>query len=188
MNKSFILLHITFVTILISVIFGLSFGIALPNNLNIYNNMETICVKIHSNVNSYNCCNKICNNSLPQCDDLIKLNESGKCHNSTNSKDAEICIIICENCTRITNTFEYNGHHLTNISIDCNTNQTCIEYYYDDYNVTCWYNKKNVKYVIFDEPPIVEWYIYYIISILCLLVISYIIIVLICAKYHDLFI
>ena len=183
MNKSFILLHIIVLAVLISVILGLSLGIVLPINLKIYNSIETVCVKNQSIINQYNCCNKICNDSLPLCDDLIKTNQSGKCCNFTGCNRFNECTIVCENCTTITNTLTY-VNYLTNITIDCNNNQTCVDYYLSDYNQSCWYDKRNVGQVTFSQPAQVEWYVYYIISLLCFLTISYIIIATICIHFN----
>ena len=187
MNKLFILLHVAVVTIFISIILGLSFGIVLPINLNIYNNIETICIRNNSIIEPYACCNKVCNNSLPLCDDLIKINVSGQCCNFTGCNKLDTCYIVCNNCTTVINTFEYETY-ITNVTIDCSNNQSCVTYNSDYNNISCWYNKQNVNKLVFYPPSHVQWYVYYIISVLCFCVIAYIIIMSISIGHYNLFI
>lgn len=150
------------------------------------NKIKTVCHTIDSYYTSYYCCNKICNNSLSLCDDLIKLNQSGACCNITECTNQNICNIICENCTKIINTFEYDAHQ-SNITFDCHTNVSCIDFYVNNYNTTCWYDKRNISDITFNSIP-VGWYTYYIVSLLCFFLIMYIPVILVFTKYYEIYI
>lgn len=155
----------------LGIIFGLGFGIALPRNLNAP--IKTTCVNLKAYKSVYHCCNMICNNSLPYCNDLIGSNISGSCCNGTNCID--VCGIVCGNCINVINTILYGKNELrTNVTFDCRNNQTCVDYYSADYNITCWYNKKNVMDVRFVDSIMVPWYIYYIIGLSCTFLMLYV--------------
>jgi len=154
-NKYIILLNILVILFTIPAMFGIGFGIVQPTRIYANNHIETICTHTDTFKEQYYCCHKVCNNTLPLCDDMINLNITGKCCDN-NCTDSNICYILCSDCFKIGLTFTY----------DCKNNETCV---YNNINITelkCWYDKTNISSVSFNEPVQVAWYIYYIIALL----------------------
>jgi hypothetical protein len=171
MNRLSILVNFIVIITSLGIIFGLGFGFALPKNLNAP--IKTTCMNLKTYENVYHCCNAFCNNSLPFCNDLIRSNISGKCCNGTNC--IGVCGVVCGNCVNVTNTVLYGKDQLyANVTFDCRNNQTCVDYYSENYNLTCWYNRKDVTDVRFIDSVVVPWYIYYIIGLSCTFLMLYI--------------
>ena len=164
-NKYIIILNILIILFTIPVMFGIGFGIAHPIRTNANNQVETKCINNGTFQEEYYCCNKICNDTLPSCDDMVNLNINGKCCDGVNCTVSDICYIYCGDCSRIGITFTYDSYY-KNITYNCANNETCV---YNRLNISelkCWYDKTNISNVSFSEPEKVQWYIYYIIALL----------------------
>lgn len=185
MNKRvlFILLHILVVIVFIGLIFGISFGIAYANTVYVNNQVQTTCNSIGSQQQPYPCCNTICNHTLPQCSALLTQNITGKCCNNATCPDDNICYVLCNNCTKVNITFSYDERS-SNVIYDCSNNQTCVNLYSNNYSTICWYDVTNGN-VMFQPPTIIGWYIYYVIGMLCFLLIVYVLVVSILIKKYN---
>jgi len=186
MNKRllFVLLHIFVILTLIGLIFGISFGIAYSNTVYINNHIQTTCTSVGSQQQLYACCNTVCNNTLPSCSTLFAQNITGKCCNNATCPDDNICYVICNNCTKVNVTFSYISYS-TNVIYDCNNNQTCVTLYSNTYNTPCWYDKTNTANVTFNQPVRIGWYIYYVIGMLCFLLVVYVLVISILIKKYN---
>lgn len=159
----------------IGAIFGVSFGLAYSNNMHYNNQIKSNCTLNNVYQTDFFCCNKFCNTTIPTCVDLLKLNKTGKCCD-INCTNNDVCYIICENCTNIHITYNYDIF-ANNVTVNCNNNQTCVNDYLNTTSVVCWYDKRYVNNLSFIEPIPTAWYIYYIIGMLCFLLAMHIIII-----------
>jgi len=183
MKYWFIILNISVIVLFISTILGVGFGVALKNNVNYNNQIQTNCTTYSVYASNYSCCNQICNTSIPSCSSLLNSHTSGRCC-AVNCTYNDTCYVICQNCTYVYGTYTYDTF-IQNITFDCSTNQTCVNNYLNATVMTCWYDQRNPNSLTFSIPTTTQWYIYYIIVILCLLLVIYIIGSLYVMKYFS---
>lgn len=167
MNPAFIGVNVVFSVCLIATIMGLSFGIILPTNLENSKWNKNSCVVNNTVNSSYYCCSQMCN-PLDSCDNMMAKNQSGYCCASTCLQD-NICNLLCDsNCTNITISL-YMDYLNDTFSIECGHNSICIDYYTNLQNVDCWIDGNEIT---INPPKKAEWYIYYIIALFTMLLIS----------------
>lgn len=168
MSPAFIGVNILFSISLIATIMGLSFGIILPTNIEKNKWEKNSCIVNNTINNRYYCCSQTCN-KLDSCNNMIDKNQSGYCCSTSSCLQDNICNVLCNsNCTNIT-MFLYKDYLNDTFSIVCEHNSTCIDYYSNLQNIDCWIDGNEITIYPPKKP---EWYIYYIIALFTMLLIS----------------
>lgn len=163
-----IIFHITIPLLFIFAVLGISFGVIYPNNRDRSNQIQTLCQVNETVIDHYDCCEKICNSTLPSCESLLNSSLTGECCDVC----PIVCRIVCNNCTRMNVTYEYqaNGQELLyNTTVNCQNN-TCQE----QNSTNCWYEKSNIYQVSFTAIPMFHWAYIYAIIVLSILPFVYI--------------
>lgn len=166
-----ILIHTTVIFSLLASIIAISFGIILVDNIEYANHIHTLCNIINVTRSNYICCSQICNNTLPQCGNLLSNNTPGQCCTGSTCSNYEVCFIDCKNCSKLNIVVKY--HKKIGYTHTSCTNQECIDNYNIGKNISCWYQKNNKKHVDLSPPSIYEWYVIFILCVLCFILLAY---------------